>query len=366
MGGAEKLLVTKLKTIDREKFEPIVYCTTELGPLLEEVKPLNIPVHLLGTLRFYNLKAINTLVKFIKNEKIDIIHSHQFIPDILARIAGKLTKIPVVTTYHNVYPWKKSKRLFDKLKVLVDRITANHLTSQVVAVSSAVRNFHIKNVGIKEEKIKVMNNFIDMDKFFLLNSYDREAKKQELSLSNESKVIINIASLTPQKDHKCYFEAARLILTKYPNTMFLIAGDGELREKLQNTLEESGLNNNVKLLGNRNDVAELLKISDVFVLSSLWEGMPVTIIEAMAMGKPIVCTDVGGVRDAIIENENGYLVPPKDPQVLGEAILKLLDNEKVAINMGNKGKQIAEREFSADFVVRQFEEMYESFVKPHY
>ena len=164
--------------------------------------------------------------------------------------------------------------------------------------------------------------------------------------------------MAPQKDIPNLLHAIPGVLAAVPEAHFILVGEGDLRAELETLAGELGIRPQVHFLGFRSDVVELLKTIDVFALSSQWEGLPVTILEAMAMGKPVVCTDVGGVSEVVVPDQTGLLVPPRSPETLARAIIHLLTNPVVARNIGRCGRERVETHFSVQVMVKKIEGLY--------
>jgi len=360
-GGAQKLLINVVKNINRKKFNVQVMCTFTLGPLTKELDDLKVKVSLLNSDRFYNPITIIKMVSFLIKNNIQVIHSHQYFPDIISRISGFIARTPrVYSTFHNVYPWKTERNLKSLLKVFIDSFTSKYFTTKTIAVSNAVRDFHIRILNLQEDNIIVINNFINYIPKHNgeISDKDISKKKKNIGIDETKSVILNVASLSIQKDHENLILAAESVIIKNPSVIFLIAGDGEMREDLSDIIDQKKLNDHIKLLGNRDDILELLYISDIFILSSKWEGMPVSLIEAMAMSRPVITTDVGGVRDAIQNGENGLIVESSNSSALSNAIQQLINNKTLSQSMGEKGRVIYENQFNSCKIINELEILY--------
>ena len=358
-GGVQELLIQLLGKIDLNVFTPFIVCTKDIGPLYVRLPGSCKNIYVLGTDKFYNPIALLKLIKFLLKNKIDIIHSHQFVPDILSRIAGKITNTKlIISSYHNVYPWKSSNKLNNRIKRFFDSITANYFTNEIIAVSNAVREYHIKYLKINENKIKVVNNFINDAIYISHTPKEVDDLKSQLGIPKDSQIILNVASLTKQKNHQLLLKVAKRILVNFPRTIFCIAGEGELHDDLVLMSEKLDIKKNIKFLGRRDDIYLLLQISDIFVLSSLWEGMPVTIIEAMAMRTPVVSTNVGGVSDAITHNVNGFLASSESVESLYENILNLLNNYNLRVKIRDEGYRTYKEKFSSDKILSRLYDIY--------
>ena len=214
----------------------------------------------------------------------------------------------------------------------------------------------IKERKIDPEKFITIPYGVDLKKFADIKS---SIKKTEIGLDNGDKVLGVVARFTKQKGHIYLIEAASQIVNKFPNTKFLFVGDGPLRKDLETKINELGLNSKFILLGFRNDVRELLQVFDIFVLPSLWEGLPNVLLEAMACGKPIVATAVDGTPEAVVDGNNGLIVPPKNPDKLADALMHLLQNEQEARKMGKRGRKRVENFYSIEKQMNNFQELYD-------
>jgi glycosyltransferase involved in cell wall biosynthesis len=211
---------------------------------------------------------------------------------------------------------------------------------------------------IASDKITVIHNGIDTK---IYSKYvDRDVKRKELNLADSDRIIGNIARFFPNKDHACLLKAFKLVVEKIPSAKLLIAGDGPLRNELLELTEELALTSTVKFLGNRRDIPELLRIFDVFALSSIKEGLPITLLEAMASEVPTVATDVDGNPELVVHNQTGYIVPARDPNSLADKIITLLMDKEKAKRMGEMGRVRAEEEFSFEKMSAKYDVLYSS------
>ena len=179
-----------------------------------------------------------------------------------------------------------------------------------------------------------------------------------LNIDDDSLVIIHVGRFSPQKNHRLLIESFSRVLSKINNVKLVIVGDGDLRPEIEGIVNRNGLNNHIKFLGVRKDIADLLSASDIFVLSSDWEGLPLTVIEAMAAGKPVVATAVGGVPELIKDNVNGFLVQPKDPDSLAQALIKMAGDREASREMGAMGRKMAREKFDIRIMAKAYENLY--------
>jgi glycosyltransferase involved in cell wall biosynthesis len=282
----------------------------------------------------YDIFAIKYILKLIKAENIDVITTHSGRDSLLAGIAGRISgkKPLIIRTRHLAMP-------------ITSRFTYNFLSDKIVTVSEYVRQYLISE-GISSEKITAIPTGIDPEQF----SPDKAAAvlREELKLSPDIPLVGTIAILRRKKGHHVLLNAIPLVLEKIPEAVFIFAGDGPQKQNILNRISELGLLNKVVMLGLRKDIPDILKSIDVFVLPTLQETLGTSFLEAMAMGKPVIGTNVGGVGEVIKDGVNGYLVEPDNPVALADAIIKMFRDKEKAGQMGIEGRKIAKQDFSLE------------------
>ena len=358
-GGAEKLLVNTLYELDKEIFSPTVFLKEFNGTYNKEVRSMGIPLFELHSTKFCDFVAIIKLIRYINNEKIDIVHTNLFGSDIIGRIAGKLANVPLIfSTYLNVYSWKKSRNLKIRIKTWIDKVTAKYFCDKLIAVSEDVRDFHIETLKLNKNKFSVLVPGINLNEFQLTDNFSLNKKKLELGIDINSFVVVVVGVLSEQKGHKYLIEAAPSVLIKYPDTRFLIIGPGPLRQELEQMTKNKGVSNEFIFTGFSENLVDLLAISNVFISCSLWEGLPQTVIEAMAMNKPVIATKVGGLPELIQDGKSGILIPPSDPSAIVDSIISIRENKKIAQNLSTEGRKVVEEYFSVKVMVNKLQELY--------
>jgi len=359
LGGAEHQLVALAKGLDRARFLPVVYCLTATGPLLPELTRAGIQVKCFGlrglTVRRNPILVARRLADFLislKKERPDIVHGFLFHAYILGSFAARLAGVPMVIASRRSLGLFKERKLHYRL---LERL-ANRMTDLIIANSVAVREDVSRQEKVPSSKVRVIYNGIDPSLFEIPADLGLRAS---LGFRKGVKVIGVIANLIHYKGHRFLLQACPEVKAKCPDVRFLLIGDGLLRGELETMAEELGVREEVIFLGSRNDIPALLSIIDVFVLPSLEEGFSNAILEAMAAGKPVVATRVGGVPEAVIHGKTGLLVPPKDPQALADAIIGILSDPQQAEEMGKAGRERVKKEFSLDRMIREMERLYE-------
>ena len=355
IGGSEEDLLTILKGLNRERFNPLVICLAMGGPLVEEIKELGVEVKIIGLKRKFDLNTLWKLVRLMKERKIHILHTHLFVSDAYGRVAARIAGVPVILIcMQNTYFWKRKRHIW------LDR-TLSRFTDRIICCSEVVREFTIEQERIRADKFVTVHNMIDLAKFARV--VDVVKVKRDLGLNPETPIVGCVAILGPQKGHCYLLEAAAILLRRIPQTKFLIVGDGPLRRRLEGMAGDLGIGENILFLGNRRDTPQLFAAFDLSVLASLWEGLAIVLLEAMAMRKPIVATAVGGVPEVVVNQQTGILVPSKDPTSLAQAMLSLLKDRNKAREMGEAGRKRVEEKFSSKIMIKRLEDLYLSLLR---
>jgi len=350
LGGGERFLMDLCMQIPRDQFTPDVICLYykgELGTLLERsgisVTVLNIP----RKIGFVGYKIVQSA---LQRGRYKIVHAHLLEGCWYGLPAAWAANIPVRVAHLQNCHWN----LPLKLRIL-DRI-AFQFAHAAFGCSQAVLNFYRKRMWYQASKLNLVYNSVDVDRFRVLP--DKNEAKRDLGLPNKIIVIATVASLTPQKGHKYLLEAAREIISKYPDVWFLLVGDGELKEQLRDLRDRWKLRPQVIFLGARPDIPKILAAADIFVLPSLWEGLPLVLIEAGLTGLPVVACKVDGVVEIIQEGHNGFLVLPKDANSLAKAIQALVEEPRLRREMGESGRTVASTCFDMKKIIPQITALY--------
>jgi len=305
---------------------------------------------------FYDLKAFFALIKILRYEHPDIVHTHTSKAGIMGRWAAFLTGIPVIIhTPHGHVFWGYFGRCKTLFYIILEKLTAC-ITDKIIALTEQEKKDHLHFLIASEDKFSVVHSGINLDRFSNL-SVDPAVMKRELEIPEGNLVVGTAGRLTPVKGQRYLIEAARKIVDVKPDTTFVFLGDGELLNELKNMAFRLGIRENVKFLGWRPDVAEVMSTFDIFVLPSLNEGMGRVLVEAMAMGKPIVASDVGGIADLVVDGKNGFLVPAADVEIMVVRINDLLESAEKRKKMGENGKSRSAN-YSSNLMVKNIDQLY--------
>jgi glycosyltransferase involved in cell wall biosynthesis len=352
-GGCENMLLRTLPLLNQQGLENVIVTLKTEGSLADQMKSKGIPLYSVYQKHLLDIPSYIRLFEIIRNQRPQLIITYLLHADIIGRLFlqsfGSAKVIPFLRTTYN-HPRYLLARIFERVtKSLVKHYLAN---------SQAVKYFYTHTLGVKPEKITVIPNGIDADYF---NSIPRDENLREsFGIKPKDTAIICVANLHPNKGHQYLLEAFETVFQEQQNIHLLIVGDGEEKENLLNQTSNYSSKNNIHFLGRRNDVPQLLKISDIFVLPTLFEGMSNAIMEAMASSLPIITTDIPENRALIEHKASGMLTPPENTQSLSTVIQDLLNNTTLRENFGKEAKKTIEERFSLEKIADQLKNFYSS------
>ena len=340
VGGAEMLAFRLAKQLcDEYRF--VFACLDELGQLGEELQRQGFHVEVLRRKSGLDAGCAIRLAQFCNRQRVDLIHAHQFTPYFYA-VLPKLfwSRPPVLFTEHGrTYPdYRRRKR------VIFNRIMLRR-HDRVVAVGGAVKQALIDNEGFNSDRVDVVYNGVDLADFLPKPGF-RESVRSELGLSDDDFAILQVARLDPVKDHGTALRTMQQLGAENPRVRLFIVGDGPERNRITSLIEEMNLAGSVTMLGTRNDVCRLLQGADCLLLTSLSEGIPVTLIEAMGATVPVIATDVGGNSEVVVHEECGLLAPAQDEKKLAASIHRLCQDNQLRDKLAKAGRKRATKLFS--------------------
>ena len=352
-GGTERQFVRLVRGINQNQYDIVIACLQRCGPLLSEVESLGVSIVEFPIDSLYNSKAAKLfvqLVRFLYREQIQIVHTFDFYTSVFAVPAARIAGVPVVLASRRELlnlrsPWQQR----------AIRI-ACRLATGVVVNSRAAGHDMVGLESGRRRRIDVLPNCIDLDEFE--SKLSPGEIRRELGLSARSIVIGALGKLRPEKDLETFLLAARSILDAIPLAEFLVIGDGPAANKLKWLADDLHLSKSVHFLGERSDVPDLVAALDILVLSSYTESFPNAILEAMAMGKPVVATNVGGIPELVEEGQTGFLVPPRDPKAVADRVLSLCRDSARRLQMGRAARARVESTFTVHAVTARLEGIY--------
>jgi L-malate glycosyltransferase len=354
-GGAETLLVETLKLHDKENFDfHYIYFLPWKNQLVEGLIQNGGKVSCFAANNNVQLLLkVRKLVRYIRENQIDLIHAHLPWAGVVARLAGKITGVPVIYTEHN-----KQERYHFATRLL--NLASMNLLSTVVAVSGDVEESIRKHKPGLKAKLTTILNGVNVDHFRPDNS-KREATRATLGIPANANVIITIAVFRFQKRLDLWLEIAAKILRKNPRTHFIIVGDGPLKLMVNEKRDQLDLTGNVHLVGLQTEVRPYLAASDIYMMSSIFEGLPIALLEAMSFGLPVVSTDAGGIKEVVRHQRDGLLTGVDQSEALVDFALTLISDTNLLTTMGQSARERIVADFSMKKMVAELQALYYTF-----
>jgi len=350
------LLWNIAKRINRKKYKIFAACLREGGPYEDKLRNIGVTVKNFDLKTLVDLRIIPRLVRYIKQNNFDIVETAVFPSDVYGRVSARLANVPVIiSTMHRVEDHKQET--IYRFLPFVDTVTMA-LTTKIIAVSGAVKNYLIRRHKIRPEKISMIYNGIDVSKY--KRHVNISGFKKQFNLDPSIPIVAFIGRLVKVKGVSYFLEAAASVLRSGKKAQFLVIGDGPLKQSLVKQTQKLGIDQHVFFIGFRKDIPRVLSFIDILVVPSLWEGLPLVVLETMSAGKPIIAAEVGGIPEAVRNGETGILVPPKNPEALTGAINDLLADPKKRKEMGDKAKQRAVQLFDVERMVKEYENLYDA------
>ena len=340
IGGQEMVILSLVTRMDRSRFTPRVLCLNESGELAPRFVAAGVPVDVLvPAVGRSSLASLRTLRRYFRTHRPAILHTHNPVPHQYGALAHVAARVPVlIHTKHG------RNQLLSARGRLYERV-AGWLTDVVVPVSQDAADVALTVDRVSRRRLRLIRNGIDIPKEIV--------KRDGVGWR-----AVHVARLNVVKDQTTLLRAARLVLDREPRFTLDLVGDGEMRAELESLVDQLDLRSAVRFHGFTNDVWPHLAQADVFVLSSLSEGISITLLEAMAAGLPIVATDVGGNPEVVTHGQTGLLVPAANPEAMAGAICRLLAHPEEAARFGQAGRERVHQDFSLDKLIRQYEELY--------
>lgn len=352
VGGAENLLLSVLQRLDADRFRSVVCCIGDKGIIGKRVEELGIPVIELGKLRRggWDGSVVEDLLRVIGEQGIALLHSHLYHANFYGRLAARRAGIPCIASIHNTYTCPKWHRR------LINRYLGRH-TARFIAGSEEIRRDIVRYDGIDAAKIEVIANAIDLGR--AESTLSREAARLRLGVAADAVVLGTIGRLEEQKGHRFLLQALALLAQRNLRPQLLLVGDGRLQQPLRDEARALGVDGQVQMLGTRDDLGDLLRAMDLFVMPSLWEGLSLAMLTAMAAGLPVIATDVGGVAQVLGENERGYRLAAGDAQALADRIAWCTEHRSEAAAMAETGARHVRSLYGDVAAVRRLESIYD-------
>jgi glycosyltransferase involved in cell wall biosynthesis len=351
VGGAE-LLAAGISRRLAERHRFVFACLDDRGELADRLAAEGFSVRSLSRRPGLDWRCAGQLAAFLRSENVDVVHAHQyaaFFYGALARLRGP--SVPLLFTEHGrTFPdYRRWKR------VVANRLLLRN-QDRVVGVGEGVRQALIHHEGFRAARVSVVYNGVANATF--LTTTDRIALRYELGCDENACLILHVARLDPVKDHATALRAFASLLNVFPNARLILAGDGPRRADIEKQVVELQLQHAVRLLGTRHDVPRLWAAADIALLTSTSEGIPLTLLEAMAAGLPVVATCVGGVPEIVDDGRTGLLAPVGDDAALALHLRRLADDVDLRRSMGRAGMLRVQEQFSEERMMQEYDDMY--------
>ena len=355
IGGAEKILYYTVAGLDLTKYTVSVCSLKEKMEIAEKIEKSGVSVHCLGMNNeegvigwLSSVKTLFLLFFYLKKMRPTIVHSFLFRANILARIAGCLAGVPVIISSIRVMGGEKRYYHF------LERVTS-FMVDHYVTVSESIKDYILHTTKKPAENVSVIYNGIDLNRD---TNVQMHTIKEYFDIKDKDRLLVTVGRLNIQKGHCYLFQAISKVLKKISNVKLLVVGEGEEEKKLKNLVESLDLTGAIIFAGLRDDIERILSISELFVFPSLWEGLPNALLEAMAAGKPVIATTVGGVPELVVHGKTGLLIPPNETDALAHAITELLHNRSRTRKMGKAARMRVEKHFTISRTVAKTENLY--------
>lgn len=371
VGGAESLVIPFARRLDPERFRLTVGSLSTAGENLveQELRREAIACVNFGARSLRDTAAFRRLLRFVRDERIDLVHAHLTYSSIWAALLSRMTGVPSVASLH-VAPSATRElratlrhRLATSARDRVMRFALGRWSTRVVAVSGALRRTYD---GIADSKMRIVHNGIEVERFQRQRSEARERLQLELDVPAGAQIIVTVAVLRPGKGIEVLLDAAKKLVKQEPrgtNAIFLIIGDGPKRAEWEALAAREGIADRIRWAGFRRDVDALLAGCDLFVHPSLDDAFPTVLLEAMAAGVPVIASEVGGIPEIVVPEKTGRLVPPGDATALAASIAALLTDRAARRRMSEHAQMIAATRFSTEAWLERLTAVYDSAIE---
>ncbi len=352
-GGAEKVIFSLIEHADNSKYDLSIICLEQpIGIFGVQMKERGISVISFNWKPGFNISLIRQIRQYVKQQNIDILHCHQYTPYIYGFFASMFNKSKVVFTEHSrFYPYKK------ELKRIILHPLLLLFTDYFTTISHANREALIKYENLPPKKIDVIYNGINYHKF---NSSKNSRLKKSLGIDSETFVVGTIAGLDPIRNYILMIQALHIVRKRFPKTCLLFVGDDAEMDWLKAQISALGLSSNVFIVGFKYEPYNYYTVMDIFISTAFSESSSVTLLEAMAAGKPCIVSEDGGNPEVIQDNINGFVIPIEQKQTFADRIIFLQENRDLRLTMGQESRKRYESEFVVDKMVQSYQNIYES------
>ena len=358
IGGGESHLLSLVENLNKDIYEPVVLSFTD-GPMIDRLQALNVPVHIIPSNKPFDFKVWNKVKQLMATEKIDLVHAHGTRANSNVFRAAKALQKPLAYTIHGWSFHVDQPFLIKKIRIAGEKFLVSRSD---LNISVSVSNQKTGKDTITGFNSVVINNGIDQQKFNADGQYADIRK--ELNIPADAVLSLFLARFTGHKQPLTLLRAFEKALQQNPNLSLLMVGDGDEKQEALETVKKAGIGNRVIFQNFRQDVPAVLAAADIFILPSLWEGLPIGLLEAMSMGKSIIASNVDGTSDIIEHSKNGYLIELADVEAaLPAAIVNMASDASLRKELGAKARETVKYNFNAADMTRKIEAEYKKLLK---
>ncbi len=366
VGGASENTLLSAKLLNPEIYDVSVLCGAKCDDKMdvEEFLGQKIDIHYSNTLvreisPIKDILHLFEMIRYLRKNGVDIIHTHSSKAGILHRIAAKIAGVAYIV--HSIHGWSFNDRMSSKVKSLY--VSLERFVEKFTDKLIAVTEFDIikgldEKISTKEKYVKIHSS-IEIDKYTAISKSNPELRN-EFGIKENEIIVGTVSRMDTQKAPQDFVSVAKAVCDKFDKVKFIFVGDGPLRNEVEHKIESLGLKDKIILTGIRTDVNNFMNLFDIFILTSLWEGLPRVFSQAMAAKLPIVATNVNGAPEAIIDGKNGFLLEPKDISGLSDRITHLIENQDKRLEYGKYGFENILPDFDINDMIQKIDDLYQS------
>jgi glycosyltransferase involved in cell wall biosynthesis len=349
MGGSERVVYDLARKLDRSCYEVTVVGFRD-GPVRKLYEEMGVKVVVAAKERRLDLSLVRSLKKVFSEGRIDVVNPHHFQPFLYSSSAATGERVKVVYTEHS--RWQLEQ--LSPLEKIVNRVLLAR-TEAVVAISRQIEEYYLRTLLLRKKKVHLIGNGIDIGRFGKRNS---RRLRQNLHIAEHEKVVGMVANLRPEKNHAVLITAFSEVAGSLKDAKLLLVGLDCMGGEVQRLAAQSNASDKILFLGQRDDIPELLGAFDIFCLPSIYEGLPLTILEAMAAGVPVIGADVLGINEVVVPEVNGLLFPGNDAKKLSQLILRALTDRSLRDRLSSAGRQYVDEHYNLDRQIEKYETLF--------
>ena len=354
IGGGESHVLDLGATLNRTRFEPVVLAFTD-GPMIQALQKMEVPAHVIASEKAFDISVWKQVKRFLQQQQIDMVHVHGTRANTNVLWAARSLQLPLIYTIHGWSFHEGLNPMMKRARIAAEKFITRK--AQVnICVSEANRQTGLQAFG--SFRAEVIRNGVNLQKFDPAVIYPDV--RTAVGIPADHLVVGYIARMTYQKDPVTMIRAFAAATQQVKDVTLLMVGGGELKQTAIDTAQALGIADKVVFLDSRQDVPAVLKAMDIYCLPSLWEGFPIGVLEAMAMGKAVIATDVDGTREAVTHEQNGLLVPPANPEALTAAMVRLLQDFYLRKQLQQKAVKTIQTTYNVTGMTRSIENIYEA------